>query len=141
MSAKTFPASPPSPIKSIQRGVASTSGNVTISSVDISKCTVRSFSTGSSGEVAGTGAIGDIGLAGSVSTHSGPTSSGGGPAWGQGIAAYSNVSSQTVSGDTVAASISSGTTDLTVKEFGAYLQDSTTLVVTGACRWEVIEFN
>jgi hypothetical protein len=25
--------------------------------------------------------------------------------------------------------------------YGAYLQDSTTLVVTGPCHWEVVEFN
>jgi hypothetical protein len=30
--------------------------------------------------------------------------------------------------------------DATTKQMGAYLSNSTTLVATGACRWEVVEF-
>ena len=36
-------------------------------------------------------------------------------------------------------SLSGGTTDLTAAVYGAYLSNSTTLVVTGPCRYEVIE--
>lgn len=36
--------------------------------------------------------------------------------------------------------ISGGTTDLTSASYGAYLSDATTLVVTGPCRYEVIEY-
>lgn len=39
-----------------------------------------------------------------------------------------------------AVSITGGTTNLTSAVNGAYLQDSTTLVVTGPCRYEVVEY-
>jgi hypothetical protein len=35
--------------------------------------------------------------------------------------------------------ISGGTTDLATVNYGVYLQDSTTLVATGPCRYEVVE--
>jgi hypothetical protein len=38
-------------------------------------------------------------------------------------------------------SISGGTTNLIAGVNGAYLSNSTTLVVTGACRYEVVEYN
>ena len=60
MGIATFPASSgglSSVVKSLQRGTAVSAGNITISSVDTSKTTVRSFSTGAAGTVAATGAI------------------------------------------------------------------------------------
>jgi hypothetical protein len=36
--------------------------------------------------------------------------------------------------------MSGGTMDATTKQMGVYLSNSTTLVATGACRWEVVEF-
>jgi hypothetical protein len=56
MGLSTFPAVA-SPIKSIQRGVAASAGNITISSVKIAKTTTRSFSAGSAGTVAATGTV------------------------------------------------------------------------------------
>lgn len=44
-------------VKSIQRGTASTSGNITITAVDTTKTQVLSFSTGSAGTVAATGTV------------------------------------------------------------------------------------
>ena len=36
--------------------------------------------------------------------------------------------------------ISGGTTALATESYGAYLSNSTTLVTTGPCRYEVIEY-
>jgi hypothetical protein len=41
----------------------------------------------------------------------------------------------------VAVTLTGGTMDATTKQMGAYLTNSTTLTVTGACQWEVVEFN
>jgi hypothetical protein len=40
-----------------------------------------------------------------------------------------------------ATNISGGSTALTAATYGAYLSNSTTLVVTGPCRYEVVEYN
>jgi hypothetical protein len=40
-----------------------------------------------------------------------------------------------------AANLSGGSTNLTSASYGVYLSNSTTLVATGPCRWEVVEFN
>lgn len=155
-----------SPIKSIQRGVASSAGDITISAVDTSKTMVRSFSTGSAGSVAARGTVASASFSGNTGTAStsltlygstfnpyygyGPTVAIGlsGPAPQQGLLARTDVSSyvtgninaRSLSGNVGSSSISGGTTDLTSKEFGVYLTNSTTLTATGACRWEVIEF-
>jgi hypothetical protein len=60
MGIATFPAASAglsSVVRSIQRGSASTAGNITITSVTTSKTQVLSFSTSSAGSVAATGAI------------------------------------------------------------------------------------
>lgn len=117
-----------SPIKSIQRGVATTAGNITISSVDLNKSMVTSFSTGSSGSVGATGTItGTITPTGGWTTGRSNTGGQG----GEGIF-------PTYSGTRT---LSAGETNLTSAVNGAYLSNSTTLVVTGPCRWEIVEFN
>jgi hypothetical protein len=117
-----------SPIKSIQRGSAASSGSVTISSVNTSKAFVKSFSTGSAGTAAGTG------------TTSGTYSPSGGNIFGSGGGGFisGGGSAPTYSGTR---SLSAGATSLTSARYGAYLSNSTTLVVDGACNWEVIEYN
>jgi hypothetical protein len=127
MGSKIYPAAS-SPIKSLQRGSASSSGNVTISSVNTSKSFVRSFSTGSTGTVAGTGST------------SGTYSPSGGNIIGPGGGGFisGGGSAPTYSGTR---SLSAGGTSLTSARYGAYLSNSTTLVVDGACRWEVVEYN
>jgi hypothetical protein len=117
-----------SPIKSIQRGSAASSGSVTISSVNTSKAFVKSFSTGSAGTAAGTG------------TTSGTYSPSGGNIFGPGGGGFisGGGSAATYSGTR---SLSAGATSLTSARYGAYLSNSTTLVVDGACNWEVIEYN
>ena len=60
MGIATFPASSgglTSAIRTIQRGVAATSGNITITSVDTTKTICNSFSTSSAGTVSATGTI------------------------------------------------------------------------------------
>ncbi len=56
MGIATFP-SVSSPIKSIQRGEAVAAGNITITTVDITKTMVNSFSTSAAGTVAASGTI------------------------------------------------------------------------------------
>jgi hypothetical protein len=117
-------------IKLVQRGQAVSSGNITITAVDTTKTFVRSFSEGASGTVAsnstetgnltpGAGEIGGTGNSGTANTFTNP---------GQ-FPDYTGT--RTLSG---------GTMNATMKEMGVYLSDSTTLVATGASRWEVVEF-
>lgn len=122
MGQSVFPAaSAGGGIKSVQRGVASASGNVTITLVDIAKSYVNSFSNGSSGAAPGTGSVSmTTGLrcfAGAPTPRDGGSIGMGGGTW------------------------SGGTTTLLTAVNGAYLSNSTTLVVTGPCYWEVVEMN
>lgn len=135
-----FPAASSGGIKSVQRGQAVSSGNITITSVDTTKTFVRSISEGASGTVA------------TNSTNAAYNSTS--IDYGNGVSSQiptgaSSVSPQvygatfwsmptTITGNTSA--MSGGTTNLYTKEYGVYLSDSTTLVATGACRWEVVEF-
>ena len=118
-------------IKSIQRGQAVSSGNITITSVDITKSFVNTVSEGASGTVA------------INSSSTGTLSPSGGDISGT---SYSQVAPAVVnSGGSFAdytgtRTLSGGTMDATTKQMGAYLSNSTTLVATGACRWEVVEF-
>jgi hypothetical protein len=119
-------------IKSVQRGQAVSAGSITITAVDVAKAFVRSFSEGAAGTVALTGSTtgsltpsgGDIAGSGVNSQQFNATVNTGGS-----FASYSGT--RTLSG---------GTMDATTKQMGAYLSNSTTLVATGACRWEVVEF-
>lgn len=130
MAVSVFPPSGGSPIKSIQRGVATTAGTVTISAVDTSKSTVRSFSTGSAGAVATNSTIPAHGLSGSIGAGSPGTP----PAW-------SGSTTRGMSGTIAEVTMTGGSTDLKTEQYGAYLSGPTSLVVTGPCRWEVVEFN
>lgn len=158
-----------SPIKSIQRGVASSAGSITISAVNTEKTMLRSFSTGSSGTVAATGAIGSQSISANVAAHSISGNLGGGTvglfkwvtnygsngnaaptafSFGSPISApvpsfpiSTNAAAASIPGNIGSTNISGGSTNLTSAEFGIYLVNSTTIQATGACRWEVIEFN
>jgi hypothetical protein len=136
MGINQFPASAgglSSVVKSVQRGVASSSGSITISSVDTTKTQVNSFSTGASGSTA---INGNVYVKWGSGQYSPVNQNPGfyvtnvhryGPD-GYGISGMNQV-------------ISGGTSDVTAASFGAYLSNSTTLVVTGACRYEVVEYN
>lgn len=135
MAINTYPAVA-SPVKSVQRGSAAGAGTVTITAVDISKSMVNSFSQGAAGTVA-------TNSTSSASTTLSP-SGGSTPSFGYG---YTGHSGTQISGSmpnytgSVAVTLTGGTMDATTKQMGAYLTNSTTLTVTGACQWEVVEFN
>ncbi len=134
MGLATFPAASSSPIRSIQRGVAATSGNITISSVDITKTQVTSFSTAASGTVAATGAVSAAnGTVSTVLNGNASCARYGSPPAGSSF----NQSTKNIALN--GTNLSGGSTNLTSAAFGVYLSDATTLVASGACRYEVIE--
>ena len=129
-------------IKLVQRGEAVSAGNTTITAVDVTKTFVRSFSTGAAGTVATNSVNPSVEETGTLSPSGGSVSGAGVTFAGQSTAVNAGGSYPTYTGTrTIAAgTMSGGTMDATVKEFGVHLTDSTTLTATGACRWEVVEF-
>ena len=121
MGQSVYPPTSGSIIKSIQRGTASSSGTVTITSVNTSKTTVTSVSNESTGTV---------GISGNADFVLGAMNGGTNSNYGRG------------NGGTVGISVShsGGTNTLVSAVAGAYLTDSTTLTVTGACLWQVVEY-
>lgn len=110
-------------VVNVQRGVTSGPGNITISAVDMNKTVVFSKSKGSAGYVA---ARGDI--AGSVINAYWSSNKGSTPR---------NDNRRDVS---LSATISGGTTDLTVKEYSARLINPTTIACDGPVEWQVVEY-
>jgi hypothetical protein len=127
MAYSVFPAAAGGGIKLVQRGQAVSAGSITITAVDTTKTFVRSFSEGSAGTVA-SNSVSTGTLSPSGGTTQGAT---GGNNWQGGGTQWGVAGTRTLSG---------GTMDATVKQMGVYLSNSTTLVATGACRWEVVEF-
>ena len=125
MAYTTFPATA-SIVKSIQRGSTASAGNVTISSIDVSKSFINSFSNGSAGSIA------------TNSSTSGTYTPQGGN-FGQYSQSY-NPGSGSWPNLIGTRSFSGGSTSLTSSSYGAYIIDSTTISLTGACRWEVVEY-
>ena len=168
MGIATFPAASgglSSVVRSVQRGSASSAGNVAISSVDTTKTIVNSFSTSSAGSVAATGSINAA--TGTASAFSSSSSSGGifmrggstpstvwtggnysyFPRYGNSAGPYPgvsfNLSDMNMNAQNVslnATSLTGGSTSLTTAVYGAYLVNATTITVTGPCRYEVIEY-
>ena len=124
MALDTYPASSGGGIKSVQRGLAAAAGSITITAVDITKSFVQVFGTTSAGTVAASGVIGgqnSNASGGRANSNVSPGPSGG----------SSSVGSST---------ISTGTNNLVAAVAQGYLSNSTTLVVSHPCRWEVVEF-
>ena len=118
-----------SSIKSIQRGTAASAGSITISSVNINKSFVRSFSVGSAGTVA------------STARTTGTYTPSGGAVGAPGGNLNTNGSFPTYSGTRTLINPTALNPNPKVSQrFGAYLNTSTSLVVTGACSWEVVEY-
>jgi hypothetical protein len=112
-------------IKSVQRGSAASAGDVTITAVDTAKSFVTVFGTASSGTVAATGTISAANgnhNAGQATNYN--FSAHGGSA---GIALNST-------------NLSGGSNNLVAAVVQGFLANSTTLTVSGACRFEVVEF-
>ena len=152
MGIATFPLGTSGGIKSVQRGLASASGSVTITAVDVNKSFVTCFGTASSGTVAPSGTVGaqSVSLNAQNGNHSGFTMQGAATGGGttpsmSGGANYtgnaSSVSLNAQNGNTGASTLSGGSNNLVAAVVQGYLSNSTTLVVSGACRWEVVEFN
>jgi hypothetical protein len=110
-------------VKSIQRGVATVAGTVTITSVNTNKSYVNSFSNGSSGAAPGEGSC-SMGTSYNITNSGGSYSRGPDGSLGMGGGTWSG-----------------GTTTLLTAVNGAHLTDSTTLTVTGPCYWEIVEMN
>jgi hypothetical protein len=118
-----LPAAAGGGIKSVQRGSAGSSGNVTITAVDIAKSFVTVFGTASSGTAI---------ISGNVNVNSSNLI----PKSGNQV---NTVASGT--GDaSFSATMSGGTTNLVAAVVQGFLANSTTLTVSAACRWEVVEF-
>lgn len=138
----TVPAG--SPIKTIQRGSAGGAGTVTISSVDISKSFVTIQGTAASGTVAATGSVNASSFniperrmetyAASNSVFNLRNDS----AYGR---SSLNLWWPAASVSMNAQNISGGSTNLVAAQVTGYLSNSTSLVVSGACRYEVVEYN
>jgi len=167
MGIATFPAASgglSSVIRSIQRGVAASAGNISISSVDTTKTICNSFSTSSSGTVAASGALSaatgtasaQSGSSGSQTGNSVFTTSAASPYSSYPIARTDNryqtqyttalnlnagthnANAQNITLNTT--NISGGTNNLVSAVFGVHLVNATTITATGACRYEVIEY-
>ena len=132
-----------SAIKSIQRGSAAGAGTVTITAVDINKSFVQVFGTSSSGTVAVDGSVNAI----NGNINSGGLNGGlianvifnqyGGRTGGN--AGTMTVDAVNFSGNS--SSFTGGSNNLVAAVVQGYLSNSTSLVVSGACRYEVVEFN
>jgi hypothetical protein len=147
MAIATYPAVA-SPVKSVQRGSAGGAGTVTISAVDINKSMVNIFGTSSSGTVSASfnmsmnaGSLSLVGH-GNANNNYGSTAkpSGASSSPGQDNAGWNawTLATTVNSGN---ASVGAGSTNLIAGVVQGYLSNSTSLVVTGACRYEVVEFN
>lgn len=110
-------------VVNVQRGVTSGPGNITISAVDMNKTVVFSKSKGSAGYVAARGNI-----EGNVT----------GTYWSSNQGASPKNDNRRDS--SLSATISGGTTDLTVKEYSARLISATTLACDGPVEWQVVEY-
>lgn len=142
MGLSVFPAAAGGGIKLVQRGQAVSSGNITITAVDTTKTFVRSFSEGAAGTVATNSQEASRSITGTLSPSGGDVSGTGRTRVTYAEDINAGGSYATYSGTRTLASVtfSGGTMDATTKQMGVYLSDSTTLVATGACRWEVVEF-
>ena len=203
-----------SSVKSVQRGVAASSGSITISSVDMSKTICQSFPTGAAGTSAATGSVpvatvtgtggatSPFGYATSTAAYISGVTSGtantaianyvanysasswsnalnggvryflggrygyllqaqyanagqiGGDSYYQSttINSYGGVNASSVNYSTAvnaaptqtitkpSQTITGGTTNIVAKEYGIYLSNATTIVATGPCRYEVVEY-
>ena len=150
MGIATFPAPAGGGIKSVQRGSAGASGNVTITSVDTAKSFVTVFGSASAGTVSASFGL-TLGTSNQVlygtsqqvaggnfkspngatfmsTQDSGGTANSNG-AWN--IASTVNAPSATVN---------AGSNNLVAAAVTGFLAGATTLTVSGACRYEVVEF-
>lgn len=154
MGIAVYPAAGGGGIKSVQRGLASGSGNVTITAVDTNKSFVTVFGTSSSGTIAASGTI-NAANGTNVDTRMGVWVAGQGQWYGPNGSASVNIGTPIGGGENNprqytwnsgtstlnATNITGGSNNLVSAVVQGFLAGSTTLTVSGACRWEVVEFN
>lgn len=135
-------------VKSVQSGVFGAAGSASITSVNTTKAIIHCVSKGSAGTVAASGTVSSHVIQGFLDTNYSQghgirlEGSGGGPAnWSVQVIQSGGVSSASNSGLTAtAASISGGTTNLTVKQYSAVITNATTVTADGPCEWQVVEY-
>lgn len=149
MAINTYPAIA-SPVKSVQRGSAAGAGTVTITSVDTSKSFVSIQGTIGSGTVSASfnmsmnaGSMtmeAPAGFASNFGEWWNPTggSTSGGSSTGR-PGSWNWSKALTVNSGN--ASVGAGSNNLIAGQVQGYLSGATSLVVSGACRWEVVEYN
>jgi hypothetical protein len=125
MGTSVYPATS-SIIKSIQRGNSSSSGPVTITSVNTAKTFVYSFSNGSAGSAGVTGSF-----SGTLSPSGGTCTATPGSGW-------AGATFPTYAGSQ---SLSAGATSIITSAYGVTLTNATTITVNGSCYWQVVEYN
>lgn len=143
-------------IKAVQRGLAASAGTVTITAVDTTKAFVNVFGTASSGVVGGTASV--AAANGSTSGYSGNANASNmnsyytipQNAFPINSASANSTSANPMGGSSYNANgmnisfngqaLSGGTNNLVSAVVQGYLSNSTSLIVSGACRWEVVEF-
>ena len=148
MGIATYPQTS-SPIKSIQRGTATVAGTITITSVDTTKTFVRSFSNGSAGTVAINSTTPSSTVSGSISGTLSPSAitfppfgmSGSNAATSGTLVFPTFSTARSISGSATVGAMTGGSTNLVAITYGVSLTNSTTLTATGACNWEVVEYN
>lgn len=133
-------------IKSVQRGSAGGAGTVTITAVDINKSFVTVFGTASSGTVSASFGLNTTSQNIRGSAFTSGSSSGYRPngtnSYGATFSANSNNGWAWNYTSTInAAGVNAGSNNLVAAVVQGYLSNSTSLVVSGACRYEVVEFN
>jgi hypothetical protein len=160
MAIAVFPPSGGGGIKTVQRGSAAGAGNVTITGVDITKSFVNVYGTASSGTVA---ASASVSTSGNISSNLNDS----GVSWNfnqneirypsgatRNVASANQITdffspyrygyTQTLTGSGTSSdsgNLSGGSNNLVAAIVQGYLSNSTTLIVSGPCRWEVVEFN
>ena len=152
MALSTYPAVA-SPVKSIQRGSAGGAGSITITTISPSKATLQVFGTASSGTVSASfglsqAASGNVQLEGTGMYH--PNNFGsiqnptGATIYGGNVNGNSGANFAWYKAAAVNAAnynVNAGSNNLVSAVVSGYISDATTIVVTGACRWEVVEYN
>ena len=118
-------------VKSVQSGVTGSSGNITITSVDITRSIILSVSKGSSGTVAATGTVGASSITGNIAMK--------GDISGNNLGS-TNTYNLPITGTSAASDISGGVTNLTTKQYSARLTTGTNIYTDGPVEWQVVEY-
>ncbi len=164
MALSTYPAVS-SPVKSVQRGSAAGAGTVTITSIDIAKSMVNIQGTIGSGTASASfglsaASTGNAVIRGTGITYNNHSSANNVSRRPNGSNAFANTSTSTlIAGggsnynyqhitweysapvNAFGYNVNAGSNNLVAGQVQGYLSNATSLVVSGACRYEVVEYN